>query len=492
MGQTLRAVGKNARALSVSRALACLPPTLCHRCALASGSAAQLSSDNRACSFVARCDGSCEPVALGEPCQQRWTTHSPQCGAAARTAEHNRESVQTAAAGPPCLAAAGASPSPCANTGKRQRLAGAHCCQQPPAPALPPRGSCRGPVVFTPADSEGWTALHLAAEQGHAECLQQLVSAGANIEVADSGGCTALHLASEYGYAKCLRALLSAGASIEAANSEGFTALDLALHYGHAACAQVLEAATAAATAEAEATQAAAELLADEEEEEQQRAARAATKAAKRQRQKQPRRQQPAAAVNSSGAGSSGSQAPLQEAPLRSALPPAPAAKVAGRPAAQPAGGAHAGTNAARPAAEEAGEASAGAVYAAAELEEDADAEVERRCSRWGWGRLCQPRPAAPAMPAPQLQQQQLLLPVLPPPLLPGVFSHCRPTPTPPAAPSPPADLDPALLSQLVCPITHEVMVDPVFASDGTTFERAAIQGGCRALGCGGWAQWRG
>jgi hypothetical protein len=58
------------------------------------------------------------------------------------------------------------------------------------------------------------------------------------------------------------------------------------------------------------------------------------------------------------------------------------------------------------------------------------------------------------------------------------------PASTPPlAAPRPPTDLDPALTSQLVCPITQELMADPVFAADGTTFERSAIQGGCGGSG---------
>ena len=99
MRETLRAVGKKARARRVELLLP--PPTpsstLCSRCALASGSAAQLSSDDESCSLLA--GRGCEPAALEEPCQQRWTAHSPQCGAAARTAEQNRESVQTVVPG---------------------------------------------------------------------------------------------------------------------------------------------------------------------------------------------------------------------------------------------------------------------------------------------------------------------------------------------------------------------------------------------------------
>ncbi|PRW56453.1 ankyrin 2,3 unc44 [Chlorella sorokiniana] len=38
------------------------------------------------------------------------------------------------------------------------------------------------------------------------------------------------------------------------------------------------------------------------------------------------------------------------------------------------------------------------------------------------------------------------------------------------------AALDEALRSEVCCPITHEVMADPVIAADGTTYERQAIQ----------------
>ncbi|PRW57847.1 ankyrin repeat [Chlorella sorokiniana] len=47
-----------------------------------------------------------------------------------------------------------------------------------------------------------------------------------------------------------------------------------------------------------------------------------------------------------------------------------------------------------------------------------------------------------------------------------------------PAAPAAPAGaaLDDALRGELCCPITHEVMTDPVIAADGTTYERQAIE----------------
>ena len=44
-------------------------------------------------------------------------------------------------------------------------------------------------------------------------------------------------------------------------------------------------------------------------------------------------------------------------------------------------------------------------------------------------------------------------------------------------SPLPPGTMDPhGPLHELLCPITHEVMVDPVITADGHTYERAAIQ----------------
>lgn len=67
------------------------------------------------------------------------------------------------------------------------------------------------------------------------------------------------------------------------------------------------------------------------------------------------------------------------------------------------------------------------------------------------------------------------------------------PLPAPPATASPsaaassPASLEPTLLSQLACPITQEVMAEPVFAADGTTFERSRHPSW--VLGLWGWVQ---
>ena len=46
-----------------------------------------------------------------------------------------------------------------------------------------------------PKDSHGWTALHIAAMEGHPAAVKALLKAGANVETKDNHGWTALSLA---------------------------------------------------------------------------------------------------------------------------------------------------------------------------------------------------------------------------------------------------------------------------------------------------------
>eukprot|EP00966_Prymnesium_polylepis_P222541 5148459-Prymnesium_polylepis.1 len=63
------------------------------------------------------------------------------------------------------------------------------------------------------------TALFAAAEQGHTECVVQLVKAGARIEAKTEHGATPLLAAVYWGHEGACRALLDAGADFEATTS---------------------------------------------------------------------------------------------------------------------------------------------------------------------------------------------------------------------------------------------------------------------------------
>lgn len=77
-------------------------------------------------------------------------------------------------------------------------------------------------------DSDGWTALHHAAREGHAEIIRTLAQRGAQLDSPGLYQQTALHLAADHGQVRAVQALLQAGASLEVLDARGYTPLTLA------------------------------------------------------------------------------------------------------------------------------------------------------------------------------------------------------------------------------------------------------------------------
>ena len=73
----------------------------------------------------------------------------------------------------------------------------------------------------------GETALMKAASEGYDSCVQQLVEAGADVNLNDNESTTALMHAALAGKDGCLSALLESGADVNRANEKGDTALSL-------------------------------------------------------------------------------------------------------------------------------------------------------------------------------------------------------------------------------------------------------------------------
>ncbi|GLH09307.1 Ankyrin repeat and KH domain-containing protein mask [Gryllus bimaculatus] len=65
-------------------------------------------------------------------------------------------------------------------------------------------------------DTEGRSALCLAADRGHAGCLEALLARGADAERKDLRGWKPLHKAAWHGHLDCVRALLRRGADVHA------------------------------------------------------------------------------------------------------------------------------------------------------------------------------------------------------------------------------------------------------------------------------------
>lgn len=79
---------------------------------------------------------------------------------------------------------------------------------------------------------EGYTALHVAAAQGHDKVAETLLKHGADIKLVSNAKWTALHQAAETGQSKIIEILLKAGAEVDAKEEDDWTALMLAAREG--------------------------------------------------------------------------------------------------------------------------------------------------------------------------------------------------------------------------------------------------------------------
>jgi cytohesin len=84
----------------------------------------------------------------------------------------------------------------------------------------------------------GWTALHVAAANGHSMTCKALLNAGAEINDTDPEGGTPLHLAACAGSNDTITTLLDAGAEIDRTTGRGLAAFSVAAQYGR--CSAVL------------------------------------------------------------------------------------------------------------------------------------------------------------------------------------------------------------------------------------------------------------
>jgi hypothetical protein len=114
--------------------------------------------------------------------------------------------------------------------------------------------------LATDAGSSGWSAMHWAAERGHAAVLEHLIgvhSASPGAKTACSGD-TPLHLAAMNGHTEAVRTLLVRGAFARTTNDAGWTALKAAQFNSHLSIVRLLqrhlsETASAGAEGQAEA-----------------------------------------------------------------------------------------------------------------------------------------------------------------------------------------------------------------------------------------------
>jgi hypothetical protein len=90
------------------------------------------------------------------------------------------------------------------------------------------------------ARQDGLTALMMACREGHLDCVRARLEAGAPVAQAMPDGLTALMWACQEGHTECVRALLEAGAPVAQAMQDGVTALMLACQEGHLDCVRAM------------------------------------------------------------------------------------------------------------------------------------------------------------------------------------------------------------------------------------------------------------
>lgn len=82
------------------------------------------------------------------------------------------------------------------------------------------------------ANFAGFTALHLAAQNGHNQSTRELLYAGCSTTVQNDYGDTALHTAIRFGHAGVVRILISAKCDIDAFNYHHDTPLHISAAIG--------------------------------------------------------------------------------------------------------------------------------------------------------------------------------------------------------------------------------------------------------------------
>ena len=81
-------------------------------------------------------------------------------------------------------------------------------------------------------DEEGWTALHMAANEGFLEIAHLLIDIGAQLDLKNKFEKTPLHMAASERNLEVVEALIEAGADVTLETKEGSTALHMAASCG--------------------------------------------------------------------------------------------------------------------------------------------------------------------------------------------------------------------------------------------------------------------
>jgi ankyrin repeat protein len=95
-------------------------------------------------------------------------------------------------------------------------------------------------VLINQQNSDGWTLLHVAANEGHVDLIELFVEYGANIDARARNFRTPLHMACLRGNLGIIQSVLMAGADINAKDIDGNTPCHFCSEWGHKDCLRYL------------------------------------------------------------------------------------------------------------------------------------------------------------------------------------------------------------------------------------------------------------
>lgn len=112
-----------------------------------------------------------------------------------------------------------------------------HLCKVCAKDYLTVRGALRNPVTqeysdcvkadVNQSEPDGYTALMLAAMNGHHICVNLLLNLGADVNESGKDDCTALMKAAINGHYKCVKLLVESGADVNKKDVYGFSAFEM-------------------------------------------------------------------------------------------------------------------------------------------------------------------------------------------------------------------------------------------------------------------------
>ena len=97
-----------------------------------------------------------------------------------------------------------------------------------------------GGADVSAVDEDEWTPLHVAAQNGHEEVAQLLIDRNADVSVVDKDWWTPLYVAAQNGHEGVARLLIDRDADVSAVDEDGWTPLYAAAQNGHEVVARLL------------------------------------------------------------------------------------------------------------------------------------------------------------------------------------------------------------------------------------------------------------